>query len=116
VKRAIALLVCVACHACHGGGGDPNADKPSSCIIEHDGGVTQCFEDIGQTAKKDGAKICEAMHGTHTFRVAEACPTVGLVGSCTKRSNTDLERIERCYREETACEARCVKSGGTFRK
>jgi hypothetical protein len=113
MKLAFAFVACVACHH---SSGDPNADKPSSCVIEHDGGVTQCFEDIGSTAKKDGQKICAEMRGSHAFRVAEACPTVGVVGSCTKRAGTDLERIERCYRDEGACEARCVKSAGSFRK
>jgi hypothetical protein len=114
MKRVmIALAMCIGCHH---SSGDPNADKPSSCVIEHDGGVTQCFEDVGATAKKVGQKICDEMHGAHTFRVAQACPSDGVVGSCTKRSGTDLERTERCYRDEAACEARCVKSAGAFKK
>ncbi len=113
MKRAVALLLCVACHR---SSGDPTADKPSSCIIEHDGGVTQCFEDIGATAKKDGKRVCDAMRGEHTFRVAQPCPTEGVVGSCTKRPNSELERAEHCYRDVAACEARCVKSGGNFKK
>ena len=113
--RSVALLV-VVCAACHHSSGDANADKPSSCVIEHDGGVTQCFEDIGATAKKEGAKYCDGMRGAHTFRVGEACPRDGVVASCTKRPGTDLERVERCYHDETACQARCLKSSGTFQK
>jgi hypothetical protein len=110
MRLAFALALC-ACHRSHG---DPNADKASSCVIEHDGVVTQCFDDIGKTAKKDGQKICDNMHGEHTFRVAQACPSDGVVGSCTKRPGSDLERIERCYRDSSACEARCTKSNGVF--
>ncbi len=113
MRLAFALALCVACHR---SGGDPNADKPSSCVISHDAGVTQCFEDIGTTAKKEGEKVCASMHGDHAFRVAQACPTEGVVGSCVKRGGSDFERIERCYRDEAAFEARCVKSSGVFRK
>jgi hypothetical protein len=56
------------------------------------------------------------MHGTHTFHVGRACPTDGVVGSCTKRQGTELERVERCYRDEASCEARCLKSAGIFSK
>ena len=111
-----ALVVLLACVACHRSSGDPNADKPSSCVIEHDGGVTQCFEDIGATAKNEGAKYCDGMHGTHTFHVGQACPKEGVIGSCTKRQGTDLERVERCYHDEAACQARCAKSAGIFAK
>jgi hypothetical protein len=109
-------LVLVACAACHHSNGDPTVDKPSSCVIEHDGGVTQCFEDVGATAKGTGSKYCDEMRGKHTFRVGQGCPKDGVVGSCTKRQGTDLERVERCYHEEAACEARCVKSAGIFTK
>ena len=113
MKRALVLIL--AC-ACHRGSGDPRADLPSSCVIEHDGGVTQCFEEIGSTAKAAGAKYCAEMRGRHTYYAAKACPKDGLVGSCSKRAGTDLERIERCYRDEPACAARCEKSGGVFQK
>ncbi len=102
--------------ACHRGGGDKLADKPSSCVIEHDAGITQCFEDVGATAKKDGAKICEGMHGTHTFHAGEPCPKENVVGSCIKRAGTDLERTERCYHDEPGCAARCAKALGTYMK
>ena len=102
--------------ACHRSSGDPTIEKPSSCVIEHDGGVTQCFEDIGAAAKKGGSKYCDEMFGKHTFHVGEACPKDGVVGSCTKRQGTDLERVERCYHDEPACEARCLKSSGIFSK
>jgi len=112
MKRAtFAAFVLVACHH---SSRDPNADKPSSCVIEHDGGVTQCFEDIGATAKADGEKICDAMRGDHTFRVAAPCPTEAVVGSCRKRPGTDLERVERCYHDVDACRTRCAKSEGVF--
>jgi len=107
------LLLLVGCHRSNG---DPNLEKPSSCVIEHDGGVTQCFEDIGSTAKKGGSKYCDGMFGKHTFHVGEACPKDGVVGSCTKKQGTDLERVERCYRDAPACEARCLKSSGIFNK
>jgi hypothetical protein len=113
MRGAAALLVLLA--ACHRGGGDPRADRPSSCVIEHDGGVTQCFEDVGDTAKANGAKYCAEMHGHHRFRVGKPCPKAGILGSCTKRAGTDLERVERCYRDEPACRARCEKSEGVFR-
>ena len=107
------LLLCAACHR---SSGDPNLEKPSSCVIEHDGGVTQCFEDIGADAKKSGAKYCDGMFGKHTFHVGEACPKDGVVGSCTKRQGTALERIERCYHDEPGCQARCTKTSGIFNK
>ncbi|HEY2368028.1 MAG TPA: hypothetical protein VGH87_16635 [Polyangiaceae bacterium] len=110
------LVLLFLCGACHRSNGDPNIEKPSSCVIEHDGGVTQCFEEIGASAKKGGSKNCDEMHGQHTFHVAEACPKDGVVGSCTKKQGTDFERVERCYRDEPACEARCVKSAGIFTK
>ena len=110
------LVPVLACSACHRSSGDPSIDKPSSCIIEHDGGVTQCFEDIGATAKSGGSKYCDEMHGQHTFRVGEGCPKEGVVASCTKRQGTDLERVERCYHDEAACAARCAKSSGIFSK
>jgi hypothetical protein len=109
-------LVLFASVACHRSNGDPTIEKPSSCVIEHDGGVTQCFEEVGATAKKVGSKNCDEMYGKHTFHVGEACPKEGVVGSCTKRQGTDLERVERCYRDEPACEARCLKSAGAFSK
>ncbi len=116
MTRGAFAFALVFCAACHHSSGDPNADKPSSCVIAHDGGVTQCFEDIGPKAKKEGEKICAAMHGDHTFRVGQACPTEAIVGSCVTAQATDYERIERCYRDPAACEARCVKSAGVFRK
>ncbi len=110
------VLLCVVVIACHRSSGDPNANKPSSCVIEHDAGVTQCFEDIGASAKKVGEKICGEMHGAHTFVVGSPCPTTNVVGSCRKRGGTDLERVERCYHDAPACETRCAKSGGVFEK
>jgi len=107
------LLLCAGCHR---SSGDPSLEKPSSCVIEHDGGVTQCFEEIGASAKKGGSKNCDEMHGKHTFHVGEGCPKEGVVGSCTKKQGTDFERVERCYRDEPACEARCLKSSGIFTK
>jgi hypothetical protein len=111
-------LVAIAWFAfgCHRSSGDPNADRPSSCLIEHDGGVTQCFDDIGPSAKSEGAKACEGMHGDHTFRVATPCPTEGVLASCSKGAGTDLERVERCYRDAPACEARCAKGTGVLSK
>ncbi|HEY1960411.1 MAG TPA: hypothetical protein VGH28_32595 [Polyangiaceae bacterium] len=113
MRRAIFVVALVACHR---GSEDPKSDVASSCVIEHEGGVTQCFEDVGPTAKQYGAKYCDEMHGQHTFYAAKACPREGVVGSCTKRPGTDLERVERCYRDEPACAARCEKAGGTYRK
>jgi hypothetical protein len=115
MKRALVVVFAFAI-ACHHSSGDPNADKPSSCVIEHDGGVTQCFEDIGATAKSNGEKVCGEMHGEHTFRANVPCPVESLVGACRKRAGTDLERVERCYHDAPACEARCKKSEGVFEK
>jgi hypothetical protein len=109
VRLAALLLVCAACHR----GGDK--ERPSSCVIEHDGGVTQCFEDVGLTARTDGAKYCARMHGHHTFRASKPCPTEGLLASCTKRAGTEWERVERCYRDEPACRARCDNAHGEYR-
>ena len=78
--------------------------------------MTQCFEDVGSTAKQHGAKYCDEMHGAHTFYAAKPCPKDGVLASCTKRGGTDLERLERCYRDVTGCQARCEKSGGVFEK
>jgi hypothetical protein len=105
-------LACVL--ACRHGCKDSADGAPSSCLIEHDGGVTQCFDEIGESAKKDGPAYCGRMYGQHTFRVGIACPTEGVVASCTKKAGTEIERVERCYRDVAACEARCTKSGGTF--
>ncbi len=113
MRWALAVVMCVACHRSNG---DPSVDKPSSCVIEHDAGITQCFDEIGATAKKTGSKYCDEMHGQHAFRVGEGCPKDGVVGSCTKRQGTDLERVERCYHDAAACEARCAKSAGIFAK
>ena len=109
-----AALVMLACVACHRGGSSP--DGPSSCVIEHEGGVTQCFEDVGDTAKVNGKKYCDEMRGEHTFRVGQPCPREGAIASCTKRAGTSYERVERCYRDEDACRARCEKSEGVFAK
>ena len=114
MKWLALVLVLAACH--RGEKSDPNADKPSSCIIEHDGGVTQCFEEVGQAAKREGKQLCDRMHGKHTYRVGEACPVDGVVASCTKRPGTDLERTEQCYRDEPACAARCAKNEGAVYK
>jgi len=113
MKRAVVLLVALACHR---GSDDPKADAPSSCVIEHDGGVTQCFEDVGATAKQYGSKYCDEMHGRHTYFPAKPCPREGVLASCTKKPGTDLERVERCYRDEPGCAARCEKAGGTYQK
>lgn len=113
----LSALVFLACAwACHRGSEDATVDLPSSCVIEHDGGVTQCFEDVGVTAKEHAKPYCDEMHGVHTFYAAKACPKEGLVGSCSKRPGTALERVERCYRDEPGCVARCQKSGGSFQK
>lgn len=112
-RVALALALCAACHR---GSDNPKADLPSSCVIEHDGGVTQCFEDVGATARTYGSKYCDEMHGEHTFYAARACPREGVLGSCVKRGGTGLERIERCYRDVTACQSRCEKSDGVFQK
>jgi len=109
--RALALFA-LSC-ACHRGGGEP-PPPPDSCVIEHDGGVTQCFDEIGRNAKKFGEKLCGEMHGEHTYRPKQACPPAGLVGSCTKSGGTDLERVERCYRDAPSCERRCQRSGGSY--
>ena len=102
-------IALVACHKAK-----PQAEPPSSCVISHDGGVTQCFEDIGAQAKRDGEKACNEMHGDHAFKVAEGCPTNARVGACRKRAGTELERVERCYHDQAQCEARCTKSAGVF--
>jgi len=112
-SRALALSLSLALCACHHGGGEA-APPPDSCVIEHDGGVTQCFDEIGRNAKKFGEKLCDEMHGEHTYHRNEPCPPVGLVGSCTKSAGTELERVERCYRDAPGCEHRCQRSGGTF--
>src|SRR5450631_4459640 len=109
MRLATALAVSIGC-ACRRSAPDPTTYRPSSCLIEHDGGVTQCFDDIGDKAKLEGAKFCDDMHGDHTFRVATPCPTEGVLVSCTKGVGTDVERVERCYREPASCEARCAKS------
>jgi len=114
VSVAIIIVSCAACR--RGGTADPNADRPSSCLIKHDGGVTQCFDEIGQSAKAQGSKVCDEMHGEPTFHVGTPCPTDGVIASCTKGTGTDLERTERCYREGAACETRCAKSGGVLVK
>jgi hypothetical protein len=98
---------------CHRGGGEP-PPPPGSCLIEHDGGVTQCFDEIGAAAKKFGDKTCGEMYGEHTYRPSKPCPAEGVVGSCRKGAGTDLERVERCYRDGPACERRCARSGGAF--
>jgi len=102
--------------ACHRDGGDPSVDRPSSCLIEHDGSVTQCFDDIGANAKAQGAKFCDEMHGDHTFRIGSPCPTEGVIASCNKGAGTEVERTERCYREPASCATRCAKSGGVLTK
>jgi hypothetical protein len=113
--KPLAMAVVLAAVGCHRGGGNA-ADLPSSCLIEHDGGVTQCFDDIGSGAKSEGEKACGTMHGVHTFRAGTACPTDGVIASCTKASGTELERVERCYRDEAACTARCAKGNGVLNK
>lgn len=115
MRRVAAALAAAACFVCACHRGDGAADLPSSCVIEHDGGVTQCFEDVGPTAKSDGAKYCAEMRGEHRFFVDKPCPKGGVVASCTKRGGTNLERVERCYRDEPGCRARCEKSRGVFR-
>ena len=111
--RLFALLGSVALLGCHRGGGEA-PPPPGSCVIEHDGGVTQCFDEIGTTARKYGEKTCGEMYGTHTYRASEPCPAEGVVASCTKGAGTDLERVERCYRDAPSCERRCQRSGGAF--
>ena len=105
---ALALL-CLAVVACHRRNEN---DEPMSCLVEHDGGVTQCFDEIGPTARAAGKTVCDHMFGTHTFQEGAACPIEGVVASCRKQAGTESERIERCYRDEPACKARCAKSGG----
>ena len=109
--RIATLAVCAVVLGCHH---KEQEDHPVSCLIEHDGGPTQCYDEIGQTARLAGKNACSRMYGEHTFREGTACPTDGVVASCRKQAGTDLERIERCYRDKPGCEARCAKSGGTF--
>jgi len=113
MRRLLVPLGCVALFGCHRGGGEP-PPPPGSCVIEHDGGVTQCFDEIGTTARKYGEKTCGEMYGTHTYRASQPCPTQGVVASCTKGAGTDLERVERCYRDAPSCERRCQRSAGVF--
>ncbi len=110
------IAVLLAASACHRGGGDASAELPSSCVIEHDGGVTQCFDEIGSAAKSEGEKACGTMHGTHSFHPNTPCPKEGVIASCTKGSGTELERVERCYRDESSCTARCAKGNGVLSK
>ncbi len=108
-----ALLLAIVCAAgCHRG--EPTPATRASCLIEHDGGATQCFDEVGPTAKKFGAKLCGEMHGDHTYRVDQPCPAEGVVGSCTKGGGTDSERVERCYHDAPGCERRCQRSAGVF--
>jgi hypothetical protein len=107
--KGAALVLLLGVLGCH-----RTSEPPSSCVIMHDGGVTQCFEDIGSGAKQGGEAICDQMHGDHAFRVGQGCPAEGIVASCTKQGGTELERVERCYHDPAGCEARCQKSGGVL--
>ena len=111
MKAAASLLLsCSVALGCH----RRQQDEPVSCLIEHDGGVTQCYDEIGETARDAGEGYCNRMFGRHTFRRGLPCPTQGVIASCRKQGGTDVERIERCYRDRAACEARCTKSGGVL--
>jgi hypothetical protein len=113
MRLALALLL----SACHHGDDKPDAyGAPQSCWVRHDGGVTQCFDEVGPSAKQQGPAECAKMHGTHQYHLAAACPESGILASCTKGSGTDVERVERCYRDEPSCAARCEKASGVYVK
>jgi hypothetical protein len=106
------VLVLLAWCGCHRN--QHQEVEVGSCLIEHDGGVTQCFDDIGVAAKHNGPQACDKMHGKHAFRLGASCPFEGVVASCTKGAGTDYERVERCYHDEPGCAARCQKSDGVL--
>jgi len=109
MKKVGLLVILLGCH--HGGN---EGEQPASCVIEHDGVVTQCFDEIGATARQTAQEGCSKMHGKTRFQLGTPCPTEGVIASCTKAEGTEYERIERCYREPDACAARCAKADGVL--
>lgn len=107
----VALLALAACATPP----PPHVSQPTSCLIRNDNlELVQCFEFIGQFSRDNAQKTCSEMEGHPELAANASCTEEALVGSCATNPGTDIEVMERCYRDSDVCLERCKRHAGRF--